>query len=308
MRIRFFKIFFIIALVLPQFSYAIETLKNTGLIPSTLWYSKDPFYTGDKVRIYSVIFNGSNKDLRGKIVFYNSKNSLCTSDFSSLSGRVSEVWCDWTVPAGRNSISVKIINPRASAPGEEEQDVILAHSELTVSERIAVEAPKPVVIENNPLHHPPAGENEKATGFVNEGVNLIRKIVDFVNPPDEAPVVSVKTETDTHKPASMSSHLALPDGKANIKQKSEYRNLTGIYPALVAIKDTFYDFTASVAARVLPKLKSFSETDSRPLAMTLSFFYGLVKFIFDYPLVFASIILASIWKLFDLIFRRREGF
>ena len=65
--------------------FAVETLSNTGFVPSNIWYSKDPFYAGDNIRIYSVIFNGSAKDLRGRINFYNNKALLCTSEFSSLS-------------------------------------------------------------------------------------------------------------------------------------------------------------------------------------------------------------------------------
>ena len=116
-------------LLTPQFSYAVETLKNVGLITKNVWYSKDPFYVGDRVRIYSVIFNGSSKDLRGRVNFYDNSSLLCTSDFSSPSGGVSEIWCDWTASAGRHGVSIKIVNPRASVAGEEEQSVLLANSE-----------------------------------------------------------------------------------------------------------------------------------------------------------------------------------
>ncbi len=124
-----------------NFGYATEKLENTGLITRNIWYSKDPFFSGDRIRIYSVVFNGSIVDLRGRVNFFDKGTLLCTSEFAVLSGSVSNVWCDWAVKEGKHLISIKITNPRGSVPGGNETDVVLGNDELGAEEVLVGSAP-----------------------------------------------------------------------------------------------------------------------------------------------------------------------
>ncbi len=85
-------------------------------------------------------------------------------------------------------------------------------------------------------------------------------------------------------------------------------NLAGVYPALVAAKDAFSSFTSYVAGLVLPKLKSLTEIESKPLSAVASFFYTAVKLVLETPALFAAILIALIWKIAEVILGRREDY
>jgi hypothetical protein len=121
--------------------------KNLGLIPSTtIWYSQDPFYTGDRIRIYTAVYNNSQYDLTGTVEFFDNKTLIGKSDFSlAKGGGLRDVWTDWTVTRGSHRISAKISNAKISLPGQEVQD--LAFEESTQESSITVEDPPKSVVE-----------------------------------------------------------------------------------------------------------------------------------------------------------------
>lgn len=134
------KFFFAVAALVLSFSYSFaaeETLKNVGFLPSNIWYSKDPFFAGDKIRVYTVIFNGSDSDLEGTVEFYDNNQSIGKSSFSLAGGgRIRDIWIDWTATGGNHTISAKIVNPKISAPGEEARAIVIANAETGTNERV----------------------------------------------------------------------------------------------------------------------------------------------------------------------------
>ena len=128
-----------IAVFILSFHYSFaaeETLKNVGFLPSNIWYSKDPFFAGDKIRVYTVIFNGSDSDLEGTVEFYDNSQPIGKSGFSLAGGgRIRDIWIDWTATGGNHTISAKIINPKISAPGEAERPITIANAETGTNER-----------------------------------------------------------------------------------------------------------------------------------------------------------------------------
>ncbi len=105
-------------------------LKNAGFVPGNIWFSKIPFFEGDKVRIYTVIFNGSENDLSGTVAFYDNDNLLGKNDFSLAGGGIiRDIWLDWTPSKSNHQISTRIINAKISKPGEEAQVIVLENSE-----------------------------------------------------------------------------------------------------------------------------------------------------------------------------------
>ncbi len=300
---------FCVGLFLSSPVFAIETLENTGLVPTNIWYSKDPFYSGDRIRIHSVVYNGSNKDLRGRINFYNNKSLLCTSDFSSLSGGVSEVWCDWSVSAGRNVISIKIVNPKASSPGETEQDVVLVNSELAVSERIIGSAPKvktEVIVSSDKVaivdKSPGIGIFEKIINFMtpsdiesltvrNSESNIVEKVKDFL--------VSSPSKSSTNKVAKSASGTSSDIGSGHSS------NLASLYPAFTNFKDGLTSFFAPIKDWILLRFKT-SPTSGGPLAYIMLFFHTLVKFIFESPIILSLLLVYIVWRIAKLFFLRNN--
>lgn len=133
------KIFFILFLILSgaSFTAAAETpIKNVGFVPANIWFSKDPFFDGEKVRIYTIIFNGSSYDLEGAVEFLDNGVLIGKTNFSiSSGGRVRDVWVDWGATGGKHAITARIIGATASSAGGAKSSVVLDNTETGKSER-----------------------------------------------------------------------------------------------------------------------------------------------------------------------------
>lgn len=131
MKTRFF--FFLGAAILMAALFGsaeAQSLENVGFVPGNVWFSKVPFFAGDKIRIYTVVFNGSGSDLSGTLEFYDNANLLGKSDFSMAVGNdVRNIWLDWTATKGNHRISAKITDAKISRAGEEPQSIVLKNSE-----------------------------------------------------------------------------------------------------------------------------------------------------------------------------------
>ena len=133
------KLLFILFFVLfgTSFAYAVESpLKNAGFVPSNIWYSKDVFFAGDKVRIYTVIFNGSTQDLTGIVEFLDNGSPIGKTNFSlSSGGRVQDVWIDWIASQGAHVVTARLMNVIADGKNGKQQ-VLLDNTEAGKSDRI----------------------------------------------------------------------------------------------------------------------------------------------------------------------------
>ena len=112
-----------------SFSHAqTKTLKNIGFIQDNIWYSKDPFFEGDKIRIYTTVFNGSQYDFKGTLEFFAGGKSVGKSSFSLISGAFQVLWADWTAEGGNKKIYANIVEAKISLPGGMEEVVILENA------------------------------------------------------------------------------------------------------------------------------------------------------------------------------------
>jgi len=109
--------FFVVFLLLISVSFSLsistalagEDLENSGIISSPIWYSKKTFFEGDRIKIYSALFNGSSSEkLGGSVVFANNEKELCSQTFVLQPNSFSPVECLWLVPKGKAKISVTI--------------------------------------------------------------------------------------------------------------------------------------------------------------------------------------------------------
>ncbi|MBI1839137.1 MAG: hypothetical protein HYR95_02500 [Candidatus Colwellbacteria bacterium] len=112
-----------ICLAQPAYAASAEAL-NAGFV-SGIWYSRNPFFVGDQIRIYSAIHNQSQFDLVGKVKFFDGASQIGESDFSIISGRVLEQWADWKVTPGDHSLYVKIVDAKKSVVGKPLESVTL---------------------------------------------------------------------------------------------------------------------------------------------------------------------------------------
>lgn len=111
-------------------------INNAGFVQSNIWYSKDPFYAGDKIRIYTVIFNGSAYDLSGLVEFLDNGSPIGAVRFSiSSGGRIQDLWTNWTATAGKHTITARFVDVVADGP-EGKHAVFLANTEAGKNERV----------------------------------------------------------------------------------------------------------------------------------------------------------------------------
>ena len=95
-----------------------ETLSNAGFAPETVWFSKEPFFDGEEVKIYTALYNSREEHLSGNIVFRNGSEKIGETPFSLQSGSAQNVWTAWTAKGGEVVISAEIENASISSGGE----------------------------------------------------------------------------------------------------------------------------------------------------------------------------------------------
>lgn len=94
---------------MPLFALA-SALTNAGFLQGGIWYSKDPFFAGETVRIYAALFNSGPDDISGTVEFFDNQKSIGVSDFFvERGGKFTQVWNDWKAAEGQHSIEAKII-------------------------------------------------------------------------------------------------------------------------------------------------------------------------------------------------------
>ncbi len=139
---NFRKVWLVLFLLL--FLLPIETsaqTQNAGFVPGSIWYSKDPFEEGDKIKIYTLIFNPDKRELSGTVLFFDKTTLLGKKDFAIATQTAKDLSINWTVDAGSHSIRAEIQNAKfLLSPGKYEA-AKLAESETkadtrTVSKKI----------------------------------------------------------------------------------------------------------------------------------------------------------------------------
>ncbi len=137
-NVVFLSIAFLLAgaAILPSPARAQAAAENVGFIPSNIWYSKEPFFDGDKIRIYTVIYNSSGQDIAGTVAFYDNGTEIGTTNFSIAQGRVQDLWIDWTAAVGPHTISASIKNATTQLPSGEKVAVTVANAQAGGREQV----------------------------------------------------------------------------------------------------------------------------------------------------------------------------
>lgn len=112
-----------------------KTLNSLGFAQNGIWYSTDKFTEGEKIKIYSVVFNSSAHDLLGAVEFFDNGISVGKSGFYvSGGGKIKEAGIDWVVAKGRHKISAKIKDAKIRMADGQEEAVILENSQTGISD------------------------------------------------------------------------------------------------------------------------------------------------------------------------------
>ncbi len=113
--------------VAPVFG-AVDT-KHVGFVDSSLWFDREPFFSGENLRIYTTLANSSSADFKASVEFYDGNAVIGSAEVTlERNGGFQVVWVDWTPKEGDHTVSVKITNATLTQPGEESKSVEYGNS------------------------------------------------------------------------------------------------------------------------------------------------------------------------------------
>lgn len=240
--------------------------KNTGFVSGNIWYSKDPFEEGDKVKIYTFVFNPDVRELSGSVIFFDKTTLLGKKDFTIPAKGADDVSIDWTVSTGDHSIFAKIENAKFLISKGNYEEVYLAENE---TEKSTSSVSKKIVA--NTLSQ--IKDNKDSI------ISDIQKIIE-----DKTPNIITEPITST---TNTLEKLRLNTNIASENKQKEIKN------EIKALDDTKGKINTKTA--VSPLLRPFKYVELFLLSIA-SFilnnkilFYGLI-------LIFVFFVLRFIWK------------
>lgn len=108
---------------------------NAGFVSGNIWYSKDPFEEGDKIQIYTLIFNPDLRELSGTVLFFDKTILLGKKTFVVASKAAKAISIDWTVSVGDHTIFAKIENSKFLISKDKYEEVYLTENQTAESSR-----------------------------------------------------------------------------------------------------------------------------------------------------------------------------
>lgn len=175
------KIYLILLLVfslLPNYNLQAQT-SNAGFVPGNIWYSKDPFEEGDKIKIYTVLFNYDQREFSGTVVFFDKTIFLGKKDFTIGARAVKDVSIDWTVSAGDHTIFAKIENAKFLISAGKYEQIYLAGNQTEESERAVS---KKIIPKTSDSENPIGNSVEGILSTGSESIENIGKLIEEKTP------------------------------------------------------------------------------------------------------------------------------
>lgn len=257
---------------------------NAGFVPENIWFSKDPFEEGDKVKIYTVIFNPDIRELSGSVVFFDNNVFLGKKDFVAPAKSVKDISLDWTATIGNHNIFGKIENAKFLVSPGKYEEVYLAENETSKSSRTVNKkiVPKTADAETNTDPNPILNA---VNSIISEPVKNIGKMIEN-NTPDviAKPIISVGSAIDKVR---SDAGTALQTQKDEVKNQIEILNSKG-------------------AQSGSEENTSKAETDSylKPFKYTELFALALFSGVFNNKLIFYAILALAVFFLLRYIVKR----
>jgi len=95
-----------------------------GFVDSSLWFDREPFFSGQEVRVYTTLANSSPADFTGTIEFYDGEAVIGTTRVTlERNGGYQVVWTDWVPDEGNHSVRVRITEATLTPAGGEPEAV-----------------------------------------------------------------------------------------------------------------------------------------------------------------------------------------
>lgn len=277
---KFFFVLFLIGGVVP-FICTAESLKNAGFIPANIWYSKDPFFAEEKIRIYTVVFNGSSYDLEGTVKFLDNGVLIGKVPFSLAGGgRVRDMWIDWKATFGRHIITAEIMDATASIAGEDRHAIVLDNTETGKSER-NVDIDRELLLA---IQQKAEAERKYASSTKGEGTiaGTIQKVGDYI----PAPIKAGATVS-----ANVIERFRIGEGyQFRLAKENKIREID-------AMKSTPPPLQKNPTL-----LDSASATSKKPFAYGVLTILAALQYFFEWQIIFYGVLLYALYRFMKWIF------
>ena len=181
---KFLIILSLVLFVQPSLLFA-QSVSNVGLVEHTIWYSKDPFFEGDTIKIYTLLYNSGTSSVSGTVEFYDSETLLGKKDIIIPAQSPKDVSISWTVTTGNHSISAKFLNPTIVVGGKTQP--VAVDNIISPEQKFFV--PKKVLSESVPIDVAPTG-----TGAFD---SLAKKIEPYTPGPVAKTISAIDSLRDT---------------------------------------------------------------------------------------------------------------
>lgn len=260
-------------------------IKNAGFVPANIWYSRDPFFAGETIRVYTIIFNGSVYDLKGGVEFLDNGVVIGKTNFAlSGGGRVQDVWVDWKTTQGAHTVTARLTNVIGDGPNGK-QSVILDNAETGKSDRVVDLDPAVVAAQSQ-------AQMQKVADVKNQALG---KIADVANTVGESIPSPVKENVST----GVSTLEKFRIGEAYQFQLSKENKAKEI----LVMKAN-----ATSSAAILQKsgdvVVSISNATQEPFAYVMLAIYTLLQYIFQWQVLFYGLILYAIYRFIKWVARK----
>ena len=247
---------------------------NTGFVPGNIWYSKDPFEEGDKIKIYTFIFNPDARELSGTVIFFDKTVLLGKKDFIILSKSANDISIDWTVTAGDHTIFGKIENAKFLISKGKYEEVYLAENETEKSSRTVS---KKITSKSTDINTNTAGVSVlDITKIIKE------KIPDFIT----KPIISSANSLETFR---KNLNTISDNKKEEIKKEIEALNDSNLVVGLSK-------GNATIKTDTNPLLKPFKYVEI--------FFLSIFSFIVSNKILFYGIIIVVVFFILRFIWNK----
>ena len=135
MTLKKVGIFLILIFSIVPIQSIFAQVPNVGFIPANIWYSKDPFQEGDKIKVYTLVYNPAERELSCTVIFFDNTTLLGTKNITVSAKSVKDASIDWTVTAGEHVIFAKIENAKFLISKDNYEEVYLAENKTEESKR-----------------------------------------------------------------------------------------------------------------------------------------------------------------------------
>ena len=233
---------------------------NAGFIPANIWYSKDPFEEGDKIKIYTLVFNPDARELSGNVVFFDNSILLGKKDFTAPPKSTKEISIDWKVNTGDHTIFGKIENAKFLVSAGKYEEVYLAENETEKSKSTVA---KKIILKTDTNNMTNLAMNslvDNASKFVedkvpnvvkkpiNEGLNVVEDFRQNTGKSIETKKETVKSEIKSLENKSIPTKDSNVDTSGKLLKPFKYMELflLNILSFILNTKILFYLISISI--------------------------------------------------------------